>query len=210
MATASLTLEGGRWNRGPAFGVVRAVVGRPLEETDLVARATRGDEAAYEELVRLYQGIAFRTAYLVVGVAADAEEAAQEAFVKAYRALGRFRAGAPFRPWLLRIVVNEARNRRRSAGRREALALRAAASAVSGDAAPSPETALLTSERREELLAAVNRLGEKDRLAITCRYLLDFSEEETAAALGWRRGTVKSRLSRALGRLRVELGEDDG
>jgi RNA polymerase sigma-70 factor (ECF subfamily) len=186
------------------------VVGRPLEETDLVARAKRGDEAAYEELVRLYQGIAFRTAYLVAGVAADAEEAAQEAFVKAYRALGRFRAGAPFRPWLLRIVVNEARNRRRSAGRREALALRAAAAAVSGDAAPSPETALLTSERREELLAAVNRLGEKDRLAITCRYLLDLSEEETAAALGWRGGTVKSRLSRALGRLRVELGEDDG
>jgi RNA polymerase sigma-70 factor (ECF subfamily) len=187
-----------------------AVVGRPLTEEDLVARAQGGDEEAYEQLVRMYQGIAFRTAYLVVGVAADAEEAAQEAFVKAYRALGRFRPGAPFRPWLLQIVVNESRNRRRSAGRRQALALRAAADAASGDAAPSPETALLSMEQREALLRAVNRLGEKDRLAITCRYFLDLSEDETAATLGWRRGTVKSRLSRALQRLRTELGGDDG
>ena len=90
-------------------------------------RARRGDEDAYEELVRAHQGIAFRTAYLLAGNAADAEEAAQDGFVKAYRALGRFRAGSPFRPWLLQIVANEARNRRRSSGRRAALALRAAA-----------------------------------------------------------------------------------
>jgi RNA polymerase sigma factor (sigma-70 family) len=185
------------------------VVGRPLTDPDLVARAKRGDTEAYEELVRMHQGIAFRTAYLVTQSAPEAEEAAQEAFVKAYRALGRFRAGAPFRPWLLRIVTNEARNRRRSEGRREALTLRAAG-ASSGDAAPSPEAALLSAERREGLLEAVNRLQEKDRLAIACRYFLDLSEAETAAALGWRRGTVKSRLSRALERLRAELGEHDG
>src|SRR5204862_4698938 len=108
----------------------------------------------YEELVRAHQGIAFRTAYIVAGNAADAEEAAQDAFVKAYRALWRFRAGAPFKPWLLRIVANEARNRRRSAGRRSALALRAA-QVPSGEAAPSPEAALLDSERREQLIAAL-------------------------------------------------------
>ncbi len=186
------------------------MVGRPLEETELVSRAQRGDAAAYEELVHAYQGIAFRTAYLIAGSAGDAEEAAQDGFVKAYRALGRFRAGAAFRPWLLRIVANEARNRRRSAGRREQLALRAAAGEASGDAAPSPEAALLSAERRDALLAAVGRLREADRLAIACRYFLDLSEEETAAALGCRRGTVKSRVSRALGRLRAELGEDDG
>ena len=93
--------------------------GRPLQETELVERARRGDARAYEEIVRMHQGIAFRTAYLVAGNAADAEEAAQDGFVKAWRALGRFRKGAPFRPWLLQIVANEARNRRRSAGRRE-------------------------------------------------------------------------------------------
>ena len=98
--------------------------------------------------MRTYQGIAFRTAYLLAGNAADAEEAAQDGFVKAYRALGRFRRGAPFRPWLLRIVANEARNRRRSAGRRERLALRAADESRSGDAAPSPEAALLAREDR--------------------------------------------------------------
>ena len=158
----------------------------------------------------MHQGIAFRTAYLLAGSAADAEEAVLDAFLKAHRALGRFRAGAPFRPWILRIVANEARNRRRAAGRRSQLVLRAAQTTVSGDAAPSPEAMLLSSERREQLLEAVGRLAEKDRLAITCRYFLDLSEAETAATLGWRPGTVKSRLSRALGRLREELGEDDG
>ena len=129
-------------------------------------------------------------------------------FVKAYRALWRFRAGADFKPWLLRIVANEARNRRRSAGRRSALALRAAQE-PSGEAAPSPEATLLGAERREQLIDALNRLGEQDREAIACRYFLDLSEAETAAALGVRPGTVKSRLSRALERLRAELGEEE-
>jgi RNA polymerase sigma-70 factor, ECF subfamily len=184
------------------------VVGRPLDERELVARAQRGDVDAYEELVRAYQGIAVRTAYVLAGSAADAEEAAQDAFVKAYRALWRFRSGAPFKPWLLRIVANEARNRRRSAGRRTALALRAA-QVPSGEAAPSPEAALIGAERREQLIAALDRLGDSDREAIACRYFLDLSEAETAAALGIRRGTVKSRLSRALERLRAELGEEE-
>ena len=187
------------------MGVYAAVVGRPQDESELVARARRGDHDAYEELVHAYQGIAFRTAYVVAGNAADAEEAAQDGFVKAYRALWRFRPGAAFKPWLLRIVANEARNRRRSAGRRSALALRAAHE-PSGEAAPSPEAALLGAERREELVAALNRLPEPDREAIACRYLLDLSEAETAAALGVRPGTVKSRTSRALQRLREAYG----
>jgi RNA polymerase sigma factor (sigma-70 family) len=186
------------------------VVGRPLDDAELIARATRGDQDAYEELVRMYQGIAFRIAYLLAGNAEEAQEAAQDAFVKAHRALARFRPGAPFRPWLLRIVANEARNRRRSAGRREALTLRVATGVSSADAAPSPEDALLSAERREELLAAMNRLRERDRAAIACRYFYDLSEEETAVALGCRRGTVKSRLSRALERLRMELEVPSG
>src|SRR5256884_1120793 len=131
------------------------VEGRPLDESELVERARRGDHDAYAELVHAYQGIAFRTAYLIAGGAAEAEDAAQDGFVKAWRALGRFRAGAPFRPWLLQIVANEARNRRRSAGRRAQLALRAATEYPSGDAAPSPEAAILTTEQRETLLGAV-------------------------------------------------------
>ena len=151
--------------------------------------------------------IAFRTAWLITGSAADAEEAAQDAFLKAQRALPRFREGAPFRPWLLAIVANEARNRRSAAGRREDLVLRVAEERRPGDAVPSPEAALLDSERRDELLAALARLSDADRRAIACRHLLGLSERETAAAFGVRRGTVKSRLSRALARLRAELGE---
>ena len=161
---------------------------RPPQEAELVARAKRGELDAYEEIVRLHQTIAFRTAWVITRSAADAEEAAQDGFVKAHAALGRFREGSPFRPWLLAIVANEARNRVRGAGRRVRLAQRVA-------------------EERDELLAAIERLPEPAREAIACRYLLELSEEETAAALDCPRGTVKSRVSRALDRLRVELGE---
>jgi RNA polymerase sigma-70 factor, ECF subfamily len=183
------------------------VEGRPLEERDLVLRAQRGDESAFAELVRAHQEIAFRVAFLITGIPSEAEDAAQDGFVKAWRALGRFRSGEPWRPWLLTIVANEARNRRRSAGRRAQLALRAARDQGSGDAAPFPgtssaESAVLAADERQRLLAALETLPEEARNVLACRYLLELSEQETAAALGLRRGTVKSRTSRALDRLR--------
>ena len=178
---------------------------RPPSDAVLAERARRGDEHAFGELVRTYEGIAFRTAYLLTGSPAEAEEATQTGFVKAWRALPRFRAGAEFRPWLLRIVANEAHNRRRSAKRREALGLRAAAEVASGDAVPSPEALALEEEQRRELLSAVNRLDDRDRDVLTCRYFLELGEEETAQVLGVRRGTVKSRTARALERLRREV-----
>ncbi len=181
--------------------------GRPPSESALVERAKEGDEVAYQSLVRLHQGIAFRTAYLITGSAAEAEDAAQAGFIKAWQALARFRSGAPFRPWVLQIVANEARNRRRAGGRRDALALRARHEVSSGDAAPSPEAATIAADERARLLAAVNRLREDDREVLACRYFLELSENETAAALGIRRGTVKSRTSRALGRLREVLDD---
>ena len=122
-----------------------------------------------------------------------------------------FRAGEAFRPWVLRIVSNEAKNRRRSVGRRERLTVRLAQDRGSGDAAPSPEAAALGHEDREALLGAIERLSEPERLVVTYRYLLELSEAETARALAIRPGTVKSRLSRALGRLRDQLeGSRDG
>jgi RNA polymerase sigma-70 factor, ECF subfamily len=176
---------------------------QPPGEEMLVERACRGDPAAFEELVLAYQSLAFRTAFVIAGDAADAEEAAQDGFVKAHRALRRFRRGQPFRPWLLAIVANEARNRRRSRGRRAALALRAAAEP--GGAGNDPEEAALAAERRERILTAVERLRDDDRDVLACRYLLELSEDETAAALGIARGTVKSRTHRALSRLEEEL-----
>jgi RNA polymerase sigma-70 factor (ECF subfamily) len=182
------------------------VEGRPRDERELVLRAQRGDDLAFAELVRTHEEIAFRVAYVITGSAADAEDAVQDGIVKAWRALGRFRGGEPWRPWLLAIVANEARNRRRSAGRRAQLALRAERERVSGDAAPSPEATALAADERRRLLVAVDALPEDSRLVLVCRYLLELSELETAAALGLRPGTVKSRTARALERLREAAG----
>ena len=156
-----------------------------------------------------YQALATRVAYLATGDAAEAEDAAQEAFVKAYYALARFHRGAPFRPWLLRIVANEAHNRQKAGRRRADLALRAGGAGQHDRVAPSLEAAVLATERRAALLDALNGLRTEDRLIIGYRYFLDLSEEEMAALLGCARGTVKSRLSRALERLRRALSSSD-
>ena len=185
------------------------VEGRPLEDAELVEQARRGDGDAYGELVRRYQGVAARVAYLAGGADADVEDVVQESFVRAYRALARFRPGAPFRPWILRIVANEARNRRRAAGRRARLVLRVADDRdPSGGAAPSPEDAVVREDERVALMEAMSRLREDDRMVLGYRFLVGLSERETADALGVRPGTVKSRTSRALARLREELSRD--
>jgi RNA polymerase sigma-70 factor (ECF subfamily) len=158
-------------------------------------------------VVQTHEQVAFRAAYAVVGNAADAEEVAQDAFLKAYRALGRFRRGAPFRPWLLRIVGNEARNRVRSRERRHRLAERVGAEAASGGAVPPPEANVLAAEQHDRLFEAIDRLGAEERLAVIGRFFIGLSDEETAAALGIRRGAVKMRVFRALERLRRELEE---
>jgi RNA polymerase sigma factor (sigma-70 family) len=184
------------------------VEGRPLTDSDLIERARAGDVAAYEELVRRYEQQAFRAACLICGDADEARDAAQEGFVRAWRALPRFRAGADPRPWLMRIVVNAARNRRRGSGRRTNLALRVAQDRPSDAAAPSPEAAVLARERRAELLAVIGRLRDEDRLVLGLRWFADLGEVEMAEALGVRRGTVKSRLSRAMDRLREAMGRE--
>jgi RNA polymerase sigma factor (sigma-70 family) len=180
------------------------VEGRPPDEPQLVSRARAGDADAFGALVALHQEVAFRVALLVIGDAAEAEDAVQEAFVRAYRALGRFRSGEPFRPWLLRIAANQARNRRRGAGRREGLRLRVAAQRTDAFE-PSAEAAVVRDERRRDLLTAIAALPEDDRVVLGARYFLDLTETETAAIIGAARGTVKSRLSRARARLRERL-----
>ena len=160
---------------------------------------------AYASLVRAYQPIAIRVAHVICGGPSDAEDAVQDAFVKAHRALGGHREGTPFRPWVLAIVANEARNRRRSSGRRTHYELAMVDDRASGEAAPSPEAAVLANEARRQLLAAVSALPNRQRDVVACRYLLALSEAETAVVLGLAGGTVKSRLARGLGRLRTML-----
>jgi len=195
----------GSRNQRASGGVDDVVVGGSTDrEQRLLDRARRGDAAAFDALVRSHQTLAFRTACVFSANPHDAEEATQDAFLKAWRALPRFRRGAPFRPWLLAIVANEARSRGRSGTRRTRREERAAA--LEPPPAPvGPEAAVLVRERQAELAAALAALPERDRVVLTLRYLLDLSERETAAALGCRLGPVKSRASRALERLRGEL-----
>ena len=156
---------------------------------------------AFSVLVSRYQQLALRVAYPLVGD--EAEDVVQDALVKAFRNLRRFRPGGPFRAWLLRIVANESSNRRRSAGRRARLALRVAGERSSGDAAPSPENAALTSERGRVIADALAQLPEADRLVIGLRWFAQLSEREMAETLDCAPGTVKSRLARAMERLRA-------
>ena len=181
--------------------------GRPRDEAAIVGRAKAGDVHAYAELVRAHQAAALRLAVVIGGSSIDADDAVQEAFVKAYGALDRFRAGAPFRSWLLQIVANEAKNRRRAAGRRARYEL--TIDPASDGTALSPEAVVIADEDDRRALAVVAALPPRLRDVVACRYLAGMSETETAAVLGLPRGTVKSRGSRALARLRrAGLGAD--
>jgi RNA polymerase sigma-70 factor (ECF subfamily) len=180
------------------------VTARELGEAELIARSRDGDREAYGMLVARHQQVAFRCAHVVCGDPAEAQDAAQEGFIKAYTALHRFRDGAPFRPWLLTIIANEARNRRRSAGRRAHLALRALDAAPPAHE-PGADVAVLAGARRATLAAGLGALSPDHREVLVLRYLLDLSEQECAAVLGCRPGTVKSRQARALDRLRTVL-----
>jgi len=173
----------------------------------LIDAARTGDEGAYGTLIRRYSDLAFRAAFLVTRNPADAEDACQEAFAKAYRALDQFRDGAAFRPWLLRIVTNEARNRIRSNRRHEDLRLRAMSAIHTPPA--DPEDTMLASEARQRLLDAVESLAEGDREIIAYRFFLELPVSETAEALSIAEGTVKSRLARALARLSEHVVEEE-
>jgi RNA polymerase sigma factor (sigma-70 family) len=152
-------------------------------------------------LVARYTLRAHRAAFLL-GAGQEADDVVQEAFVKAFRHLPRFRLGEPFGPWLLRIVANETRNLTRSRRRRAALELRLGTAGADGTATGAPVDQVLAAERRAVLVAAVNALPDRDRRVLVCRYFLDLSEAETAQVLAWPLGSVKSRTWRALNRLR--------
>jgi RNA polymerase sigma factor (sigma-70 family) len=173
-----------------------------MHDDVLIARARAGDERAYAELMRAHEHSARRTAAGIAGSSAG-EDAAQEAFIKAYRKLGTFRPGAPFRPWFLRIVANEARNARRSAARHARLAERAALAPAHDESAERVE--LIEREERAALLAALDRLPVEDRIALLGRFVAELDDRETARLLGVRPASVRVRVWRALEKLRHEL-----
>lgn len=177
-----------------------------MSEPELVRQARAGDTAAWEQLVLAHQEAVFRLAYLILGDPADAQDAAQDALIRAYWALSSFDESRPLRPWLLTIAANQARNRRRAAWRYvQALqrSLRAEPDAALGTA-PDPADR----DEGNELWQAVRRLNPADQEVIYLRYFLEVPVTETAQTLGVPEGTVKSRLNRALGRLREVITHD--
>jgi RNA polymerase sigma-70 factor (ECF subfamily) len=141
----------------------------------------------------------------ITGWNADAQEAVQNAHVKAYGSLRRFRRGAAFRPWLLKIVANEAHNVRRAERRHERLSLRAAGRHEVADAA-TEETAIARAEAGA-VIRALAELPEPDRLALALRYFADLSDAEAAVIAGTSPGTFRVRLVRARRRLQKRLEE---
>ncbi len=177
-------------------------------ESELVARAVSGDHEAYATLVRPYESVAYRVAAAITGWNADAEEATQNGLVKAYRSLHRFRAGAPFRPWLLRIVVNEAHNVLRSERRHERLGVRAAVQHEAPTA--GADEAVLAREEVETVLSALARLSDADRLVVVLRYFAELPDLEAATLAGISPEAYRVRLMRARRRLQNLLEEADG
>jgi RNA polymerase sigma factor (sigma-70 family) len=170
----------------------------------LVVAAREGDLDAFAVLVERYRTSALRVAYGIAGN--EAEDAVQDAFVKAFRKLDGFRADAAFRPWLFTIVANEARNRRRSLARRGKLELQVRAQPQPVGANVDEEVA--RHDQRQRLLDVVAELPDRQREIISLRYFAGLSESETAEVLSAPLGTVKSRLSRALDLLRSRLGDE--
>ncbi len=157
--------------------------------------------------MRQHEEVAFRAAYLIVRDEAEAGDVVQEAFVRAYRSIRRYDTRKPLRPWLLRIVTNLALNSLRASRRREAMGKRYEGDVGRARSSPSPELAAESVEDARRVWQAVGTLGAQDQALLYLRYFLDASEQETAAALGRPVGTVKSRLHRALRRLRGVIEE---
>jgi RNA polymerase sigma factor (sigma-70 family) len=185
---------------------VSTIHSAPIDDVEerLARRAHAGDGDAYGELVRRHRHAALRVATVVLGTTDGADDVVQQALERAWRSMSQFDPDRAFRAWLLRIVANTARNDRRSRGRRAQLTERAAQAPAQGVA--SPEELVVRDVERRRVVEALNRLDSRDRLVITLRHFEQLSEREMAEVLDHPPGTVKSRLSRAMARLRTQLG----
>jgi len=172
-------------------------------DTELVARARQGDEAAFEQLVLRHQRYVFNLAYRVLGDYTEAEDITQEAFVRVWRGLSGFRGQARFTTWLYRIVHNLCLNR--LPGLQRELLQTEPVEEVLADPGLSPADLFAVREQMAFLHAQMDRLPEKYRLVLTLRYLQHLSYDEIAAALEMPMGTVKTHIHRARRLLRERL-----
>ncbi len=179
-----------------------------MDTAQLIERCRAGDALAIEALVRAHGQAVYRLALSVLDDPAEADEAAQDAFVAALRALRTYRGQAAFATWLHTITLNvcRARLRRRRTWGRLMNSLRALLR-PGGDAPADPEAVVIQNEADAELWNAVTELDDKHRLPVILRYYQGFSTAEIAQVLEISEGTVHSRLFTARERLRAQLKE---
>ncbi|HET9327091.1 MAG TPA: RNA polymerase sigma factor [Candidatus Eisenbacteria bacterium] len=178
----------------------------PGLEIEWIERARRGETEAFRALVERHRDRAYALALRIVRVPADAEEVAQDAFVRVWRALPRFRGDAAFTTWLHRIVVRLAFDRAaRLAARRTREARRIGREAME----PSGHRSADTGEAGEKLERLMTRLTEAQRAVVTLYYFYDRSVEDAARVLGMPENTVKTHLSRARSALRAAWQESE-
>lgn len=176
-----------------------------VDETQAIQRSQNGESEPFRFLVESHERVLFGTAYLMTRDRGLAEDMVQETFLLAWTSLRSFRTGARFKPWVVKILVNRVMAERRKRSLPEAQAVRAGAALPGTD---DPEQDVLSKEERRRVRRAVDTLGQEARDAILLRYYSELSVPEIARALGWREGTVKSRLHRAQNRLRELLDEE--
>lgn len=176
------------------------------EERALIARAVEGEPAALDRLASLHRPAVLRTARHILGDPEAAEDVAQEALLRLHASLPGFRGDAELSTWLYRVTLNLCRDQLR---RRRHLSLDApgpeARSARGARVSPDPDRRLDRERARAVVRAALERLPEEQREAVTLRYLHDLPYDEIARATGAPPGTVASRVFRALKRLGEEL-----
>ena len=185
----------------------------PATDTSLVDRCVAGDEDACRQLVEAHQAMVFQLAFVLLGDREDALDVSQEVFLRVFRTLGSFRGDASLRTWIYRIVVNQARNRRRWWSRR----LRSVQvslddyAAVHGEPPATEQVgADVRLERRRlaaRMRAAIGALPFEQRSALVLREFHGMRYQEIAFSLGVTVGTVKSRLARGRSALRASLKE---
>lgn len=181
----------------------------------LAARAADGDDVAFERIMRRHNRLMFRTARSILKSDAEAEDALQEAYLRAWRALGSFRSEARLSTWLVRIVINEALGRLRRRGA-QVLAFDASIDLADvtledvreGNPDDRPDRAAMRSEVRAMMEACIDALPEAFRTVFMLRAVEEMSVEEVSAALGLPEATVRTRFFRARGLLREGLARD--
>ncbi len=174
---------------------------------DLVARAQAGDQSAFSELVRIHQHEVFTLAVRLVGDRTLAADVAQEAMVRAWKAIGRFRGDAAFSTWLHRITVNAAWTQKARAKRHQAHDLESIAEVPEPDLRADPEIAGERAELRQALRTALQRLPDQQRSVVVLKDIYGWSHKDIADSLSISVTAAKVRLHRAHLRLRDLLKE---